>query len=148
MERRKRFLEKWLNRETLTYAICGLATTLVNLLVYRGLLLIPLDYKAANLAALISSKLFAYVVNKRYVFKSKTESFAALAKEFFRFILTRGATALVDYFGLIALVERMGLGERLSKYLIMALVIALNYFLGKWVVFKRGARDDASRAEG
>ena len=138
MRQRGRWLKKWLNRETMAYAVFGLLTTLVNLLTYRLLLVAGVDYKTGNLIALIFSKLFAYVVNKCFVFKSKTDGLAALLKEFFRFFVTRGATALVDYFGLILLVEWAGVNNRIAKYVVMAIVILLNYFMGKKLVFTAG----------
>ncbi len=138
MTRPVKWLKKWCNRETIAYAVFGVATTLVNLLMYRLLLAAAVDYKISNLLALLASKLFAYVANKKFVFQSRTNGFAALIKEFFRFVLARGATALVDYFGLILLVEWAGMNNRMAKYLVMAVVIILNYFLGKKLVFTAG----------
>ena len=135
------FFSKLVNRETVTYAVFGVATAAVNLLTYRGLLLLALDYRVSNLVALVFSKLFAYVANKRYVFRSKTESFGAFMGEFLRFAATRGATALIDYFGLILLVERFHMDEKLGKYIVIIVVVVLNYVLGKKLVFTKKAAE-------
>jgi putative flippase GtrA len=59
-----------------------------------------------------------------------------------RFIFARGFTGLVDYFGLIALVELFGFNEIYSKYAMVATVIVLNYVLGKKAVFVKKEKTD------
>ena len=120
--------------EIVKYGITGLATTLVNIAVYQFLLLF-LDYKISNLIAIVASKLFAYVTNKLFVFGSKCRSVKELLAEMLRFILARGATGLFDYFGLFFAVEVLHFSRVGSKYVIQAIVIILNYILGKKAVF-------------
>ena len=43
---------------------------------------------------------------------------------------------LIDYFGLIALVEICGFDKIISKIFLTVLVIVINYFVGKKHVFK------------
>ena len=130
-------------RELVRYGFFGLATTLVNLGVYR-LLLLVCDYRISNLIALISSKLFAYYTNKRFVFHSRCGSGRELVKEMFRFVVSRGATGLLDYVGLIVAVEVFGFDRVYSKYVLLVVVIILNYILGKKVVFQGGKENDGS----
>ena len=136
------FLKEKLNsksiRELVLYGIFGVATTLVNIIIYQVFLKCNLDYRVSNLIALIGTKLFAYVVNKNFVFHSKCENFRELCEEFFKFAVTRGLTGLIDYFGLIFAVEILGFSKVYSKYVIQFIVIALNYIFGKEAVFKRG----------
>lgn len=120
--------------EYFRYGIAGLATTIVNLGVYH-LFLLFLDYKISNLIALLASKAFAFISNKLYVFHSKSKNGKDLMKEIYRFILARGGTGLLDYFGLILAVEVLNLSEVWSKYGLQVLVIVLNYVLGKKAVF-------------
>jgi putative flippase GtrA len=56
--------------------------------------------------------------------------------EFLRFVIARGATMLIDYFGLILLVEAMHVDKLIGKVIITAIVVVINYILGKGVVFK------------
>lgn len=118
------------------YGIVGAGTTLVNIVVYQLLIYVGIEYMISNLVAIISSKLFAYITNKIYVFKSKTENFIELAKEFWRYLLARGFTGIIDYVGLIILIEIIKIDEVLSKYIITILVIILNYIFGNKYIFK------------
>lgn len=124
-------------REFIVYVIVGLSTTLVNILIYRGLLAVQVDYKIANLFALILCKVYGYVANKIIVFRSHCSSFRELMLEMLRFVFARGFTGLVDYFGLIFAVEILHFDKIISKYVLQAIVILLNYILGKFMVFRK-----------
>ena len=123
-------------RELIRYGLVGMSTTLINLLTYHGLLFL-LDYRIANLIALIASKIYGYFANKKIVFHSRTDSFRSFILEVSRFIFARGITALIDYFGLIIAVEVLHFDKILSKYIIQIIVIFLNYILGKFLVFRQ-----------
>lgn len=132
----KKIKSKLINRETVLYAIFGVLTFFVGAIIYQVLLFFGVDYKISNIFSLVLGKLFAYVMNKLVVFKSRNKNFADFCKEFFRFVIARGATGLIDYFGVIIAVELLNWGKVISKYFFMVLVIILNYFFGKTVVFK------------
>lgn len=121
-------------RELISYVIFGVATTAVNIGLYQIFLLF-VDYKISNLIAIIGAKIFAYLVNKIFVFRTKCGGIRELFGEIIRFVLARGFTGLMDYFGLIFLVEVMQYDESYSKYAIQIIVIALNYVFGKKMVF-------------
>lgn len=132
----KKIKDKLINRETILYAIFGFLTFVVGIVIYQGLLYLGVDYKISNIFSLVLGKLFAYVMNKLVVFRCKNENFWEFCKEFVRFVIARGFTALIDYFGVIVAVEFLGWNKVISKYVFMILVIILNYFFGKSVVFK------------
>lgn len=127
---------KLVNRETVLYAVFGVLTSIENVLLFKGLLLLNLDYRIANILTLIVVKLTAYVCNKNFVFRSHCESFGALMAEVFRFVFWRGATALIDYFGLILLVELIHVPKVPGKIVVTVLVIIINYITGKKHVFR------------
>jgi len=129
-------MKKIINRETILYGIFGVLTSLLNYFLFKFLLECSLDYKLANLVTLIVVKLAAYICNKNFVFKSHCESFSELCKEILRFVFARGATALIDYFGLILLVELFHFHKLYSKIFVTVLVIIINYVVGKKHVFK------------
>ena len=132
----KKIFAKLVNRETIAYGIFGVLTTLLNIVLFNVLLYVDMEYKIANLITLVVVKLAAYVCNKNFVYKSRCKNFTELCKEFLRFVFARGATALIDYFGLIFLVEVMLLNKSFSKVFVTVLVIVINYVVGKTHVFK------------
>ncbi len=136
----KKFIKKFVNRETVLYGVFGVGTSVLNVVLFR-ILIIVMDYKVANLITLIVVKLAAYLCNKNFVFRSKCANFQELVKEFVRYVITRGATALIDYFGLILLVEVCKANTMISKIVITALVVVINYFLGKKHVFKAAKKE-------
>lgn len=131
----KKLIKKFVNRETILYGVFGVGTSVLNVVLFR-ILISVMDYKVANLITLIVVKLAAYLCNKNIVFQSKCANFLELVKEFIRFVIARGATALIDYFGLILLVEVFNANKMISKIFITVLVIVINYFVGKKHVFK------------
>lgn len=128
----KKFFE---NREVMRYLFWGVITVIVNYISYL-LLKIIMPYQIANLISIIFTKVFAYYTNKKYVFRSVTGVWEQI-KEIARFILGRGFTGLVDFFGLIMLTELFLIDDRLGKVIMIVITTILNYFLGKVFVFKQ-----------
>lgn len=135
--RKKWWITPEKRRELIVYFIFGVSTTLVNILIFQGMVMCGIDYKIANLFAVVLGKLYAYITNKKFVFCSKCESFSEALKEFLRFVYARGITGLIDYFGLIFMVEYINMNPILSKYGLQAIIIVLNYILSKVLVFKK-----------
>ncbi|MCH5248454.1 MAG: GtrA family protein [Lachnospiraceae bacterium] len=130
-----KLIKKALNNEVIRYAISGGMVTLTNAAGYFILLQLGIVYTVANIISLILSKVVGYLLNKFWVYRSKNDNLKQMLLELFRFVLARGFTGLVDFFGLILMVELFGMNERISKIAIMILVIVLNYILGKKAVF-------------
>lgn len=123
--------------EIIRYGIAGVTTTLINIGLYHGLVLLGMDYREANLIAIVCSKAYGYIVNKLFVFKSHCSTRKELLQEIGKFIGARGITGIVDYAGLIFLVEVCSFDKVVSKYAITVIVIILNYVFGKFMIFKR-----------
>lgn len=128
-------INKIVNKETVLYGFFGVLTTIINIGLYQILIINGIKYTDANLFALVVTKIAAYIVNKVFVFNSKTNSILELIKEIGRFIITRGATMALDYFGLILMIEFFGIDKSISKYFITFIVVIINYLLGKKHVF-------------
>ncbi len=122
--------------EVVSYIFWGILTTLINFFSYYFFVQIGLDYKIANILSMIITKSSAYVVNKVFVFKSHCKSLKDLCQEMGMFILSRGLSGVVDYVGLIILVDFLGVDKFWGKAFMIFFVTALNYFLGKKVVYK------------
>lgn len=130
-----KIMNKFLNKETLMYAIVGCFTTILNVLLFKALVELDWNYKLANIVTIITVKITAYVCNKNIVFKSHCESLVALIREMIRFIVYRGLSALIDYFGLIFAVEILKGDKIISKIIVSVAVITINYLTGKKAVF-------------
>lgn len=135
-------INKFVNRETILYSIFGVMTSVLNIVLFSFLVWLNLDYKIANFITLVVTKLAAYVCNKNFVFRSKTGSWMNLAREFGRFLIARGATMVLDYVGLIVLVELAGMNKLYGKVIVTIAVIIINYFVGKGYVFKSEGKND------
>lgn len=142
------------NKDKLLYLFFGGCTTLVNL-VTTYFLWYGLGWEkfyvdkfamgtfAGNLIGIVTSILFAYVTNKNYVFSSKTNGMRELLSEFFRFVGGRISTLLIELGGVqLAVILFPDSGTMLfgAKLLTQILVIIINYFISKFLVFK-GAKE-------
>lgn len=142
----KRIFRGIFQKEVFAYCLWGTTTTVVSVVAYMGLSSV-VDYRLANLAAILMGKVYAYVVNKWFVFKSVCGNWKLLLREMGAYLLARGLTGIIDFVGVVILVEWMYIGKNTAKLLTTTTVIAVNYFLGKKVVFVskgRGWEDGVS----
>lgn len=121
--------------QLIRYGISGIGTILFNVGIY-ALFKCFLDYRVANFLCIILTKVFAYFTNKFFVFKTKTQ-LKEQAYEFTRFLLARGFTGIIDFFGQIILVEFFSIQDMFAKCLMIILVTILNYFISSYAVFKK-----------
>ena len=147
-------LKKLLNRETILYLIFGVATTLVNYIVFFLFLEMVLDGQnspLANAIAFVAAVIFAFVVNKVYVFESKSWSLDALKREVPSFLAARVGSFLLEEVALIicedvlhlenVIVLQLGTtqfsGIAAAKIALSVIVVILNYVFCKWFIFKK-----------
>jgi hypothetical protein len=116
-------LSKVINKETILYTVFGILTSVLNVLLFQILLFLNFEYKVSNLISLVVVKITAYICNKNFVFKSKCPNLVSLYKEIFRFIIARGSTMLIDFFGLIIMVDFINFSKLPSKIFITILVV-------------------------
>ena len=139
---------KLVNAETVSYVVFGVLTTIVNLVTYNFCAdWLHIGTAWSTTIAWLAGVIFAYVVNKLFVFHSKTESFGALCKEAFLFFFARFLTYFIDLGGMLLLVDVLHVGGGLSKILCNILVLILNYVFSKLFIFKNSdkpADTDAS----
>ena len=132
----KKIIEKFLNREVISYIICGACTTLVNMIVY-AICCKLMDVLIANVIAWIISVLFAFIVNKIFVFQSKTNTQNDVLKEIIGFFGGRVGTLLIESGILFLFVKVLFLNEMIIKIIAQFVVLVLNYLISKFVVFKK-----------
>lgn len=124
-------------KELINYIFWGIISTALNIGFFQLLLLLKADYRIANIITLIFIKIFCYVTNKLFVFRSKCDGFVELLKEMGSFFCARLITFLIDYFGVVILVEFIKLDAFWSKVIMAGVVIFANYIFSEKMVFKR-----------
>ncbi|ENQ3108116.1 Putative flippase GtrA (transmembrane translocase of bactoprenol-linked glucose) [Bacillus sp. 491mf] len=125
-------------KEIFNYLLFGGLTTLVNIVTYFVCAtLAGMDYKIATTIAWIVSVLFAYFTNKKYVFNSQPTSFAHALKEFFYFMGFRVLSYFIDIASMVVLIEWLGINDLVSKIIANVIVVVVNYFASKYIIFKK-----------
>ena len=137
----KKILEiekKFLTIEIILYIIFGIFTTIINIGSFSLLTSIfKLEENLSNTLAIILAVLFAYFSNKRLVFNSKASTLKEKLTEFFKFILGRAFTIILELVGFHLLFNIIGIHKLISKTIITILVIILNFFISKFFTFKK-----------
>lgn len=125
-------------KEGVRYIFFGGCTTLVNLVSYAlGRRVFGINMTTANVISIALAILFAYVVNKLYVFESRTGSWKELLAEAGQFIGMRLGTMFLEVFGVILLSCVWGMDDMIAKPLIQLVVLTLNYVFSKLFVFNK-----------
>lgn len=129
------------NRETVSYVVFGVLTTVVNIVAFQVCFntfpMTPvLRNTVSNTIAWILAVVFAYVVNKLFVFQSKTTGFKELLWEAGKFVGARLLSYVVDMAGMLLLVNLLHVNSGLSKIGMNVIVMIMNYFFSKWFIFK------------
>lgn len=143
----KRF-PRLLNRETVSYVVFGVLTTLVNIVVYLFFYnVLDIHNLISNAIAWVVAVLFAYAVNKLFVFQSHNADWRGTMREFGLFIGARLFSFGVDELGMLLMVNIAHLNGGLSKLLINIVVMVINYFFSKWIIFNRSGKAPDSEDE-
>ena len=149
------FLEKVLAYEIISYLVFGVLTTVVNLLAYYLINLIPgKNYESlvlftvgdfrflwlyfANAVAWIVAVLFSYFTNKLFVFESRSFAAKTVLRELVSFIGARLASFLIFeelLFGV--LINALHMNDWLAKIAIAVFVVVFNYVMSKLVIFRK-----------
>lgn len=120
--------------QVLRYILTGGMTTMVNYVIYYGLLSLKVDYLTGNSLAWIGAVLFAYFANRSIVFQCEGHPY----RQFFSFISLRLLTLVVETLSLLVLVDVCGISALLSKVMVSIITVLLNYFACKYHVFREG----------
>lgn len=136
-------------RQLLAYALCGLLTTVVNVVsfkVCRSLLVSPLV--VSNMLAWCLSVAFAFFANRRFVFttgfvaRSSSDSLSSkgvsLLREFSLFVLSRLFSLALDMAFVWLTIAILAFDELAMKILSNCVVIVVNYLTGLLIVFRSG----------
>lgn len=125
-------------RELISYAFWGVMTTAVNYTVYfllRGVFSVSL--LASNVIAWSISVLFAYFVNKLFVFQSKDWAWRVALRELWQMVASRLFSLGLETAILWFFVEQLHCSEPVVKLLANIVVVIVNYVLSKFIIFKK-----------
>lgn len=127
-------------KEIINYIIVGILTTIVSLLTYYICVytfLNPnksIELQFANIISWVLAVIFAYFVNRKYVFNSKNKK---KKKEFVSFSVSRILTLVLDMLFMFVSVSVFKFNDKIMKLVSNFFVMVGNYLLGKFLVFKK-----------
>ena len=131
--------------EIINYVIVGACTTVVSIASYyffRYLVFTRdsnFDIQVCTVISWILAVLFAFVTNKKYVFKSKEKGKTGII-EMFKFYLSRLTTLLIEMVSMYILTDLININDKLSKILVQFIILVLNYLFSKIFVFKKSGK--------
>ena len=130
------------HEEILNYLVFGVLTTVVSIatyLLFANTFLsakTDLDIQIANVLSWICAVTFAYVTNRKFVFKSKSKG-KEIAKEASNFFIARISSLIVDMALMYILYSIMHIDDTISKLVVQIVVVILNCVLSKIFIFKK-----------
>lgn len=148
-------------KEIITYVIFGVLTTVVSWGSYTVFVeVLSMKVFVGNLLSWICAIVFAYVTNKLWVFESKSWKPSVIGKEIVTFVASRGITGVIEilcvpllaktgfdniFYGIL---EKMNISIGIlftdgiySKIFLSVVVVILNYFFSKFIIFKNKKKD-------
>lgn len=124
--------------DVLSYLFFGGLTTVVNYIVYLPCYnWLHLSASVSNVIAWVFAVAFAYLTNKPFVFKSYDWSVKTVVPELTKFVGCRVGSGVLETAILFVTVDLLQLNGNIVKLLVSVLVVILNYFGSKLLVFRR-----------
>lgn len=127
--------EKWC--QFVQFAMVGVSNTLISYGIYAILVLLSVNYMAANVIGFLVSVVNAYYWNNRYVFKEQAEEkriwWKTLAKTFFAYA---GTGLVLANILLVFLVEVLTVHEMLAPIIILFITTPINFLANKLWAYK------------
>ena len=128
--------------EIISYLIFGFLTTVVSVVTYYIFANFLFQEKTditvqiSNVLSWICAVIFAYITNRKYVFKSKSVGKDKL-KEIFGFFIARVSSLVIDMTMMFVLFSVMHIDDTISKIIVQFVVVIVNYVFSKLFVFKK-----------
>lgn len=137
------------HQEGMRYLVFGALTTLVNILVYiifakvvlKGIEIEEIRVNISEIIAFISGVIFAYITNKLYVFKSKTNNFKELIREISSFTGCRIITEIISIL-MMNMAIWFSINDVIMKVVSNIIVIILNFIFSKIIIFRKRGKTD------
>lgn len=135
-----RLIEKFCNRETISYLIFGVLTTIVNYFTFEICKFMNINYVVSTIIAWVLAVAFAYVTNKLFVFESKSWEKSLVLKEASSFIACRLFSGACDLGFMVFAVELIHMNDSIAKLVSNVFVVIINYVFSKLFIFKQKAK--------
>lgn len=129
-------------RDEIWYVVFGVLTTVVNYVVYIPCYnLLHLTGAVSNGVAWAAAVAFAFLTNKPFVFKSHDWSARVLWPELGRFLGCRIGSGLLETAIIFLTVDCLTWNGNWMKLFTNVMVVVLNYFGSKLLVFRKKQAD-------
>ncbi|MDE5985084.1 MAG: GtrA family protein [Eubacterium sp.] len=149
-------------KEIITYIIFGVLTTVVSWGSYTVFVeMLSMKVFVGNLLSWVCAIVFAYITNKLWVFESKSWKPSVIGKEIVTFVASRGVTGVIEivcvpllaktgfdnlFYGIL---EKLNISISIlftdgiySKIFLSVVVVILNYFFSKFIIFKKKTKEE------
>ena len=137
-------------REQILYLIFGGLTTVVDwgvsFLLYYAIGKTGFLVHVSNVIAWAAAVLFAFVTNRIWVFESKKHGFLPVMGELVAFAGGRVMTLLLQEGMFLIFYDLLHINEYAVKLIAAVLVIIANYFISKFLVFRK-KKDEMNETE-
>ena len=128
----------WNNTELVSYLFVGVATTVVNYVVYYiATRLLSMGVMPGTWTAWVVAVAFGYVANKAFVFHTHCDSVLSLLREAGSFFAMRLVSLGMETVLMYLTVTVLGLNDLVMKLIVNIVVIILNYVFSKLFIFKK-----------
>ena len=124
--------------DVLSYLFFGGLTTVVNYIVYLPCYnWLHLSASVSNVIAWVAAVAFAFVTNKPFVFQSHDWSASVVLPELTKFVGCRVGSGVLETAILFVTVDCLQWNGNVIKLIVSVLVVILNYFGSKLLVFRK-----------
>jgi putative flippase GtrA len=121
-------IKKFINKSFLYFIIIGIINTINHSLIYLLMLLFT-NYIISNLIAFIISMSISYILNSKITFKVKI-SF----KNYLKFPITYLPNIILQFLGLIILVETLNVKEIYAAFLASLIAIPITFITMRYIL--------------
>ncbi|MFR3975443.1 MAG: GtrA family protein [Desulfovibrio sp.] len=130
-------------RDIISYLFWGVMTTVVNYAAYFVCTLwLHINYLISNVIAWVVAVIFAFVVNKVFVFRSLDWSSKVVFREAWQFTAARVFSGVLETGGLKVFVDWLHFNDAIVKIVAGFVVVVTNYALSKLVIFRKRRQYD------
>ena len=137
------------HREAILYLFFGGLTTVVSWFTYAAFVWVGLELNVSNILSWFCAVLFAFVVNKWFVFESKSLENKTVTKELVLFFGARIFTGVLSWV-IFPILIWIGLDQTIlgtegliAKIIVTIIEIALNWVFSKYMIFKKNKEETA-----